>query len=419
MSAVRTLEESSMHKYTVKSLVQAVQHLSLARNIETVMHIVRKTARAISGAHGATFVLRENDKCYYADEDAIGPLWKGQRFPLHSCVSGWAMIHRQSVVIENIYSDSRIPIDAYRPTFVKSLVMVPIRSIDPIGAIGTYWARHTVPSDEEVIMLQSLADITAVTMENIQVYNELEERVKERTRELINSLNREKEMSARRRQFFSMASHEIKTPITSILTSTSILEEYNEGPNAEQRAKHLNRINASSQQLIGIVNDFLSSEKLDQGKTEMLYESFDVKQFVTCVIEQMESSLKSGQTIRYTHHGDTEIVLVKNMLNNILLNLLSNASKYSFDDQPIDLYIEISDNEITIQVKDYGIGIPEADQPQIFNNFFRATNATGIEGTGLGLHIVKRYMELLNGSIRFSSRHNEGTTFTVQCPGRA
>ncbi|OQP64074.1 hypothetical protein A3860_21950 [Niastella vici] len=412
------LEESSMHKYAVKSLVQAVQHLSLARNIETVMHIVRRTARDISGADGATFVLRDNGMCYYADEDAISPLWKGQRFPMHSCVSGWSMLHRESVVIEDIYADSRIPIDAYRPTFVKSLVMVPIRSIEPIGAIGTYWAHQHLPAEEDVIMLQSLADITAVTMENIQVYNELEDRVKERTRELINSLNREKEMSVRRRQFFSMASHELKTPLTSILTSASILEDYNEGQYAEQRAKHISRINASSQQLIGIVNDFLASDKIEEGKTEMVFEFFDIKQFATAVIEQMDSSLKNGQTIRYTHRGDTTIVLVKNILHNILLNLLSNASKYSCEDQPIDLYIEIADNELTIQIRDQGIGIPAEDQPYIFNNFFRAKNTAGIEGTGLGLHIVKRYMELLNGCVHFSSRDKEGTVFTVRCRGR-
>jgi len=418
MNAQLALSASSLHKYAVKSLVQAVQHLSLARNIETVMHIVRRTAREISGADGATFVLRDNEMCYYADEDAISPLWKGQRFPLHSCVSGWAMLHRESVVIENIYADDRIPIDAYRPTFVKSLVMVPIRSIDPIGAIGTYWAHRHVPAEEDVIMLQSLADITAVTMENIKVYNELEERVKERTRELICSLNREKEMSVRRRQFFSMASHELKTPLTSILTSASILEDYNEGQYAEQRAKHINRINTSSQQLIGIVNDFLASDKIEEGKTEMVFELCDVKQFATAVTEQMESSLKIGQSIRFTHRGDTQIVLVKNILHNILLNLLSNASKYSFEQQPIDLFIEIVDNEITIQVRDYGIGIPSQDQPYIFSSFYRANNTTGIEGTGLGLHIVKRYMELLNGCIQFSSRNNEGTTFTVRCRGR-
>jgi len=382
------------------------------------MHIVRRTAREISGADGATFVLRDNGMCYYADEDAISPLWKGQRFPMETCVSGWAMLHRESVVIENIYADDRIPIDAYRPTFVKSLVMVPIRSIDPIGAIGTYWAHQHVPAEEDVIMLQSLADITAVTMENIRVYTELEERVKERTRELINSLNREKEMSARRRQFFSMASHELKTPLTSIMTSASILEDYNEGQFAEQRAKHLNRINASSQQLIGIVNDFLASDKIEEGKTEMVFEFFDIKQFALAVIEQMECSLKDGQTIRFTHRGDTGMVLVKNFLHNILLNLLSNASKYSGEGQPIELFIEIIDNELILQIKDHGIGIPAEDQPYIFNNFFRAKNTTGIEGTGLGLHIVKRYMELLNGCVHFTSRKNEGTTFTVRCKGR-
>src|ERR1041385_839206 len=89
MNAQLALSVSSLHKYAVKSLVQAVQHLSLARNIETVTHIVRRTAREISGADGATFVLRDNGMCYYADEDAISPLWKGQRFPMHICVSGW------------------------------------------------------------------------------------------------------------------------------------------------------------------------------------------------------------------------------------------------------------------------------------------------------------------------------------------
>jgi signal transduction histidine kinase len=293
--------------------------------------------------------------------------------------------------------------------------MVPIRSIDPIGAIGTYWAHNYAPTEEDVIMLQSLADVTAVTMENIQVYNELEDRVKARTRELINSLNREKEMSARKRQFFSMASHELKTPLTTILMSASLLEDYNEGEHAEKRAKHINRIRASSKQLMEIVNDFLASEKMEQGKTEMVFESFDVKQFTTAVIEQMESSLKNGQKIRYVHQGNTTIVLVKNILHNILLNLLSNACKYSPENQPIDLCIQVTGNELTLQVKDYGIGIPAEDQPHIFNDFFRAKNTTGIEGTGLGLHIVKRYLELLNGSIHFSSRYNEGTTFTVRC----
>ncbi len=126
----------------MQRLVSAVQELSLARDLETVMRIVRKVARELCGADGATFVLRDGDKCFYADEDAIAPLWKGKRFPLEACISGWAMMHREAVTIEDIYADARIPHDAYRPTFVKSLAMVPIRVADPLGAIGAYWARQ-------------------------------------------------------------------------------------------------------------------------------------------------------------------------------------------------------------------------------------------------------------------------------------
>ena len=148
------------------------------------MAIVRHTARELTGADGATFVLRDGEFCHYADEEAIAPLWKGQRFPLKTCISGWAMLNRQPVVIEDIYKDSRIPADAYRPTFVKSLAMVPIRAAEPIGAIGNYWATKRQPTAEEVELLQALANTTAVVMENVQVYKELEQRVKDRTSEL-------------------------------------------------------------------------------------------------------------------------------------------------------------------------------------------------------------------------------------------
>ncbi len=176
--------EASLNTTSLFRLVTAVQELSLARDLDTVMRIVRTVARQITGADGATFVLRDNGYCYYADEDAIGPLWKGSRFPMESCVSGWAMLHKKPAVIADIYVDPRIPVDAYQPTFVKSMVMVPIRTLEPVGAIGNYWASSHVPTEEEVALLQSLADITAVTMENIRVYAELEQRVRERTMQL-------------------------------------------------------------------------------------------------------------------------------------------------------------------------------------------------------------------------------------------
>lgn len=165
-------------------LVAAVQELSLARTLDDVMQTVRREARRLTGADGATFVLREGGQCYYAEEDAIAPLWKGRRFPLEMCISGWVMLHHQPAVIPDIYADPRIPADAYRPTFVQSLVMVPIRISAPIGAIGTYWATQREHSAEEVQMLQALADSTSVALENVQVYQELEQRVQQRTQDL-------------------------------------------------------------------------------------------------------------------------------------------------------------------------------------------------------------------------------------------
>src|SRR6218665_719991 len=173
-------------------LVKAVQELSLARDVSRVMEIVRSVSRELTGADGASFVLKDNDMCYYADEEAIAPLFKGQRFPLRMCISGWSMINKRHVTIGDIYLDPRIPHEVYRPTFVKSLLMVPIRKINPVGAIGNYWAKYHLPTEEEITVLQSLADITAVTLENINVYAELEERVRQRTRDL-EEMNRELE----------------------------------------------------------------------------------------------------------------------------------------------------------------------------------------------------------------------------------
>ena len=172
------------HHDRTRELVVAIQQLSLARSVGQIQAIVRTSARRLTGADGATFVLRDGDRCYYADEDAISPLWKGQRFPMSVCISGWAMLNRRPAVIEDIYADQRIPHDAYRPTFVKSLAMVPIRTLDPVGAIGNYWATRHQPTEQEVELLQALADSTAVAMENVRVYSELEQRVADRTAEL-------------------------------------------------------------------------------------------------------------------------------------------------------------------------------------------------------------------------------------------
>ncbi|RYE07735.1 MAG: HD domain-containing protein [Hyphomicrobiales bacterium] len=159
-----------------------VLELSMARGLDEIMQTVRGRARALVGADGVTFVLRDGDLCHYADEDAISPLWKGQRFPASSCISGWAMMHRQAAIIEDIYADDRIPHAAYRPTFVRSLVMTPVRIEDPVAAIGAYWSRTFRPSQMQIDMLARIANSAAVAMTNVALYNSLVASREEATR---------------------------------------------------------------------------------------------------------------------------------------------------------------------------------------------------------------------------------------------
>lgn len=156
-------------------LIDAVQRLSTCRTVSEIVEIVKHTARVGANADGASFVLPDGDLCYYVDEDAIAPLWKGRRFPMAHCVSGWAMQHRAAVVIPDVRTDVRVPQDAYRATFVRSLVMVPIRSREPFGAIGVYWAEPREPDRATVDWLQALADATCAGLEAVRALREIDE----------------------------------------------------------------------------------------------------------------------------------------------------------------------------------------------------------------------------------------------------
>lgn len=231
---------SSSYLQAMRQLITVVQKLSLARNLETIMAIVRVAARELTRADGASFVLRDKDQCFYADEDSIEPLWKGKRFPMKICIGGWTMQNRQPVVIEDIYGDERIPFAAYQPTFVKSLAMVPIRTLDPMGAIGVYWAQQHQPTAQEVDLLQALADTTSVALENVQVYNELEQRVQNRTLELefANAQLRE-EVKERKKAEATIKQLSITDELTGLNNRRGFLLL------AEQQLKLAHRVNAS------------------------------------------------------------------------------------------------------------------------------------------------------------------------------
>ncbi len=218
---------------TIGDIDDLVLRLSMARGMDEVMAVVRTGARALIGADGITFVLRDGDKCHYADEDAISPLWKGQKFPLDTCISGWAMLNRQVVVIEDIYADDRIPHAAYRPTFVKSLAMAPVRQDDPVGAIGAYWARRERPTVRQIAALTRIANSAAVAMTNVALYQQLEQSRDEAIRakdaivfamaNLAEARDNETGNHIRRTQYFIKALAEAAQPLhPDTLTSEAI-----------------------------------------------------------------------------------------------------------------------------------------------------------------------------------------------------
>lgn len=181
--------------------------------------------------------------------------------------------------------------------------------------------------------------------------------------------------------------------------------------------KHVSRIRTNVKDLVVILNDFLSLSKLEEGKVQVKPQSFELVQFVKMLMDEMEPNKKAGQDIvlKYSQPSIT-VCLDPKLLNHIVINLISNAIKYSEEQQEIIIEIKVNGKVLTIKIKDNGIGIPKKEQNKIFSRFFRAENATNFQGTGLGLHIVKQYTELLRGGVSFKSEEGLGSTFSLKLP---
>ncbi len=234
---------------------------------------------------------------------------------------------------------------------------------------------------------------------------------------LLQALENERELGELKSRFVTMASHEFRTPLTAILSSTFLLENYTVEEFEKEKIVHTNRIKRSVNNLTVILNEFLSLEKLEENKVKVVHSDINVPEFIYDLIWEMEVIKKEDQTIRYEHKSPhTILALDHHLLGSIVTNLISNALKYSKRGDTIDIGSEIENNHLTVIVTDPGIGIPVNEHKHIFGRFYRASNATNFEGTGLGLHIVQKYCHLLNGNIRFDSEENKGTRFTVNLP---
>ncbi|MEJ1237032.1 PAS domain-containing sensor histidine kinase [Chryseolinea sp. T2] len=251
---------------------------------------------------------------------------------------------------------------------------------------------------------------------------ELENEVTERKKaeeEVRKSLERERELNDLKTKFVSVASHEFRTPLSAVLSSAALVSQYNDRGEREKVDKHVQRIKSSVNHLTSILNDFLSLGKLEEGVLDTTLEVISVRELLEGVREELAPTLKEGQKLKTNYESDVaEIVSDPRILRNMLFNLVSNASKYSSVGKSIEIIFSSKDGTCTFSVVDQGIGIPAADQKHLFERFFRASNAGNEQGTGLGLNIVKRYAELLDGHINFHSTYQHGSTFEVTLPLR-
>lgn len=264
-------------------------------------------------------------------------------------------------------------------------------------------------------------------MEIRELNKQLERRVEERTlalsetlhqlersrEELSLALARERELGDLKSRFVTMASHEFRTPLSTILSSAALIERYADEQGHENRVKHVNRIKENVKNLTDILEDFLSLGKIEEGIVMPKFEEIDIPQFFNTIIHDFENLKKEGQRIIYEHDGEEIYSLDKHLLKNIVINLISNAIKFSVENSTVHVSSLLNNSRFRFKVQDSGIGISADDQEHLFDRFFRGRNAANIKGTGLGLHIVSKYLQLLGGQISCESRLNTGTLFTI------
>jgi signal transduction histidine kinase/CheY-like chemotaxis protein len=381
------------------ALVDVVQRLARCRDLAGVMSVLQAATRHLVSADGATVVLRDGDCCYYAEENAIAPLWKGKRFPMQTCISGWCMLNKQRVAIPDIYADERIPHDAYRPTFVQSLAMVPIRSTDPIGAIGAYWADHHQATDEELATMQALGDSASVAMANI---------------ELIASL---REASESKDRFVMMLAHELRNPLAPIRNALHLIDK-GRGEAAKAGRQMMKR---QVRHLSRIVDGLLDVSRITRGHVTLTLARVDLVEIArNCIDDRRKIVEDAGLKLHVDlASGPLFVNGDATRLCEIIDNLLDNAVKFSNPGGAVTVRLQRDDDRAVLAVVDDGIGIDRVMLGRIFEVFAQADESLDRTrgGIGIGLSVAKGLVELHGGKISvLSDGVGKGSIFEVTLP---
>lgn len=386
------------------SLAAAVERLSAADDMEGIIKAVRECARAISGADGVTFVLRDADQCHYVEEDAVGPLWKGRRFPLSACISGWCMLHDQAVVIPDIYVDPRIPHDAYRPTFVKSLVMVPVRAKEPIAAIGSYWSEIRSFDEAEVAMLEALSRSTAAAISAVQA----RERQARLQAELAH-YGRMNEMC----QMVSAFAHELNQPLTA---ANNYLRAATRLHQADGGSEKLSELIAKADGQFTRAADIIKRIRGFATKKEPSESAEEIAPMIAeaCELALLDPRHKGVELDLDIEHDLPRVLIDRVQIMQVLLNLMRNAFE-AMEVSPVrrvSVTAARAEAMVEISVADTGPGLPSEVAARLFQPF--VTTKDG--GMGVGLSICRTLVESQGGRLWYQEALQGGAEFRFTVP---
>lgn len=397
----------------MESLLEAVSALASARTLSDVAGIVGRSGRALTHADGVSLVLRDEGMCHFIDEDSIAPLWRGRRFPLEACISGWAMLHRQTVIVPDIYADSRIAHEAYRPTFVKSLMMVPVLDADPLGAIGAYWASQHSASLTEQEVLQALAYAAALALRNVQLNGELEcELQREQgARQRAEDANKLKD------DFLATLSHELRSPLQVV---QSWIWQLGRSTASEEGRKAVEIIERNTCLQARLIEDLLDMSRASTGKLKLQVQLVNLAAICTAVVEVVQPSARAKNIhLEVQRERSPYIWGDPDRIQQILWNVLSNAVKFTPEDGRVVVRITREERRVRIAIEDSGIGVDPEFLPFMFERFRQAEQGPTrrFGGLGLGLTIVRELAHLHGASVHAQSNGlDKGTTIAIDFP---
>lgn len=409
ISRLKKVEEEIRHlNQKLHLLIDAIQNLSISQNMNAVIRTINFYARQLVNSESSAFFIQEGDFCVCVDENSTEQLWKGMSIKIESCICNDAHQNNAPVIVEDISSDKRKQLDMFKNTFVKSLVIIPVRTDVFNGSIGIYWAEKRIISDEDISLIQTLANAASSTIENINLLNELEDRVQKRTEEL-EFANKELE------SFSYSVSHDLRAPLRAISGFANILKEEYQHKLDDEGKEYLSTIIRNTIRMGELIDDLLRLSRIS--KQEIKFQIVSINDLVKEVLQELSNSVYYEKA-RFTIHNLPDVLGDRALLKIAFTNLISNALKFSSHE--IKPKIEIGafdENGIkNFFIKDNGVGFDMQYVNKLFNVFQRLHRTEEFEGTGIGLAIVSRIISRHGGKIWAKGEVNKGATFYFTLP---